>query len=243
MRNVFAFDVDGTLTAPRQRIDAEFENFMRSFVRSQTVFLITGSEYDMIGEQLPSDILQSCDGVFTCSGAELWQDRNVIYRKTHKFPDKLIEAAEHFVDTSPYPTRCGNHIEHRPGMLNISVVGRNANLAQRKAYHRWETGMMERKAFVFDLLKEFPEYEASTGGEISIDIVPNGWTKAVARAEIEKRSPRCNILFFGDKMSEGGNDKPLADELEKYPQHTAIPVKTYEDTWSHLQAHMSTMAA
>lgn len=243
MRNVFAFDVDGTLTAPRQRIHVEFENYLRQFVRAQTVFLVTGSDHEKISEQLPSDILQACDGVFTCSGAELWQHKNIVYRKTHKFPDKLIELAEHFIDGSPYPLRCGNHIEHRPGMLNISVVGRNASLDQRKAYHRWEETAMERKAFVYDLLNEFPEYEASTGGEISIDIVPNGWTKAVARTEIEKRVPRCSIMFFGDKMADGGNDKPLADELAKYPQHSAISVESYEDTWSHLMAHVGAMAA
>jgi len=243
VRNVFAFDVDGTLTAPRQRINPGFENYLRQFVNCQTVFLITGSDHEKISEQLPSDILQACDGVFTCSGAEFWQQKNTIYRKTHMFPKKLIELAEHFIDSSPYPLRCGNHIEHRPGMLNISVVGRNASLEQRKAYHRWEEGSMERKAFVSNLLNEFPEYEASTGGEISIDIVPNGWTKAVARAEIEKRVPGCNIIFFGDKMSDGGNDKPLADELGKYPQHNAIAVESYEETWSHLVTHVGAMAA
>ncbi|MEM8750273.1 MAG: hypothetical protein AAGF28_08215 [Pseudomonadota bacterium] len=243
MKQVFAFDVDGTLTAPRQPIDKDFESSFRCFLRSNTVFLITGSDRGKISEQLPEDLMAMCEGLFTCSGAELWRGSDLVYRKRHSFPGRLIEAAEHFIDNSPYPVRCGNHIEPRPGMLNISVVGRNASLEQRRAYHDWERTQQERSMFVASLLAEFPAYEASTGGEISIDIVPRGWTKAVARAEIEKRVPGCAITFFGDKMDTNGNDKPLADELEKFRQHRAIPVKTYKDTWEVLRSIESANAA
>lgn len=243
MRQIFAFDVDGTLTAPRQHISPDFEAYFRDFVQSNIVFLITGSDHDKISEQLPTDLIAMCQGVFTCSGAEMWQGSYLVYRKTHNFPGSLIEVAEHFIDNSSYPVRCGNHIEPRPGMLNISVVGRNASLEQRWAYHQWEQKRQERSAFVASLLSEFPDYEASTGGEISIDIVPKGWTKAVARAEIEKRVPACSITFFGDKMDHNGNDKPLADELAKFPQHRAIPVNTFEDTWDALRSIEAARAA
>ena len=243
MKKVVAFDVDGTLTVPRQRIDHEFELYFTEFVKSNTVFLITGSDLTKIHEQLPKSLMDMCEGVFTCSGAELWRKSKLIYQKNHTFPERLLEAAEHFIDTSPYPLRCGNHIEHRPGMLNISVVGRNADMEQRKSYHAWESKKHERLEFVTSLLDEFPEYEASTGGEISIDIVPNGWTKAVARVEIEKIVPNCSITFFGDKMGPNGNDKPLADELKKFPQHSAIAVETYLDTWNELRSLSVSSAA
>ncbi len=243
MKNVYAFDVDGTLTAPRQRISPDFEHFMRSFVSRETVYLVTGSDYSKISEQLPADIMESCKGIFTCSGAELWQNSRIVYRKTHNFPEKLVELVEHFIDTSAYPLRCGTHIEPRPGMLNISSIGRQANLAQRKAYHAWDKVHQERKAFVDALLLEFPQYEASTGGEISIDIVPTGWTKAVARREIETRQFGCSITFFGDRMGPDGNDKPLADALARNPRHKSIAVNSYQDTWNELKRIQNSKAA
>ena len=234
MENVFAFDVDGTLTAPRQRIDQEFEQFFRAFVAMHPVYLVTGSDYSKICEQLPTDILEACKGVFTCSGAELWQNGKIVYRKTHSFPECLLELVEYFIDNSAYPLRCGTHIEPRPGMLNISSIGREASLEQRQAYHAWDRIARERKSFVDALLLEFPQYEASTGGEISIDIVPRGWTKAVARREIESRQFGCSITFFGDRMGPDGNDKPLADELARFPQHKSIAVNSFQDTWNAL---------
>ena len=235
MKNVYAFDVDGTLTEPRQHIHPDFECFFREFVETHSVYLVTGSGYSKISKQLPNSITDQCRGVFTCSGAEFWQGVKVVYRKTHTFPDRMIALIEHFIDTSPYPERSGTHIEPRPGMLNVSVVGRDATLKQRKEYHEWDNQRLERKAFVTFLLKEFPQYEASIGGEISIDIVPNGWTKAVAKKEIEKRERDCTITFFGNRMGVDGNDKPLADELLKFPQHKAIAVYNFQDTWQLLQ--------
>ena len=243
MKQVYAFDVDGTLTRPRQRISPDFEKFFANFVNSHTVFLITGSDKAKISEQLPRNLMVNCEGLFTCSGAEFWQGDDVVYRKSHIFPNRLLEAAEHFIDTSPYPIRCGTHIEPRPGMLNISVVGRDGNLAQRKAYHEWEKKSQERLAFVSSLLAEFPDYEASTGGEISIDIVPKGWTKAVARAEIEKVIPGCSITFFGDRMGDNGNDKPLADELNKFSHHHAVSVESFQETWQALLSIKALAAA
>jgi len=243
MENVYAFDVDGTLTAPRQRIDPDFELFFREFVATNPVYLVTGSDYSKICEQLPTDIMELCKGVFTCSGAELWQNGKIVYRKTHTFPDRLVELVEHFIDSSAYPLRCGTHIEPRPGMLNISSIGRQATLEQRKAYHAWDKTAQERKVFVDSLLFEFPQYESSTGGEISIDIVPRGWTKAVARREIETRQFGCSITFFGDRMGPDGNDKPLADELASFPQHKAIAVGTFYDTWNSLYALKKACAA
>ena len=120
-------------------------------------------------------------------------------------------------------------------MLNITTVGRNASNEERKAYHAWDNQHRERQEFIRVLSGQYPHYEFSAGGEISVDIVPYGWTKAVAKKEIEERHLDCSITFFGDRMGEGGNDKPLADVLKKHPNHRAVHVGSYEDTWKILQ--------
>ena len=234
MEKIYAFDVDGTLTEPRQLIDPQFNEFFLEFAKKNLVYLVTGSDRDKIAEQLPAETMNACYGLFACSAAELWAGERLIYRKEHDFPEAMYAAIEHLIDTSPYSKRCGRHIEERPGMLNITTVGRNASNEERKAYHAWDNEHRERQEFIRVLSGQYPHYEFSAGGEISVDIVPYGWTKAVAKAEIEARHRGCSITFLGDRMDEGGNDKPLADALKKDPNHRAIHVASWEDTWKHL---------
>ena len=242
MEKIYAFDVDGTLTYPRQRIDPQFNQLFLNFAHRNLVYLVTGSDRSKILEQLPEQTINACYGMFTCSAAELWAGSRLIYRKEHEFPRGLIQAAEHLIDTSPYDHRCGKHIEHRSGMLNITTVGRKATTEQRKRYHAWDQENHERKEFIRVLQSQYPEYEFSAGGEISVDIVPFGWTKAVAKTEIEQRHFECSITFFGDRMAKGGNDKPLADALKSNPRHQAIAVNSFHDTWAHLQSHCAVAA-
>lgn len=233
---IYIFDVDGTLTPHRARVKPDFEIFFRQFVAKQNTYLISGSDISKINEQLPEDILNACRGVFGCSGAEFWQNGTQQYQKDHVFPDEMLKSFQAYIDNSPYPDRYGNHIEMRIGMVNISVVGRDATTAQRKHYSEWDVIAEERKQFVEQFNSIDQPYEASAGGQISIDIVPKGYNKSMAMGEILKREPDSALIFFGDRMAQGGNDKPLADALEKAgPPHRAFPVTTYLDTWEELK--------
>ena len=233
---IYIFDVDGTLTPHRARVEPEFETFFRQFVADQNVYLISGSDIAKIKEQLPEDILNTCRGVFGCSGAEFWQQGKLQYQKDHVFPDEMLESFQAYIDSSPYHERYGNHIEMRIGMVNISVVGRDATTAQRKHYSEWDMIAQERKQFVEQFNNIDHPYEASAGGQISIDIVPKGYNKSMAMNEILKRETDGALMFFGDRMADGGNDKPLADALKNAgPPHGSFPVKTYLDTWEELK--------
>jgi len=64
---------------------------------------------------------------------------------------------------------------------------------------------------------------------------PLGWSKAVAKTEIEARHRECQITFFGDRMDNGGNDKPLADALRESGHHSAVAVSSYLSTWALMQ--------
>lgn len=243
MEKIYVFDVDGTLTKPRQPITPEFNQYFLEFARRNLVYLITGSDFPKLKEQLPDETIDACYGVFTCSGSELRAGERLIYRKEHKFPDPLIAALEHVVDGSAYKTRCGNHIEPRAGMLNVSVVGRNATMRERRDYHEWDKVEGEREEIIRTIESNFLGYEASAGGEISVDIVPLGWSKAVAKTEIEARHRDCHITFFGDRMDNGGNDKPLADVLREDERHMAVSVSSYLSTWALMQMVLAAKAA
>jgi len=233
--NVFLFDVDGTLTAPRQPICPEFGEFFENFCRNNIVFLISGSDLAKIKEQVPDQIRQTCYGVFGSSGAEYYEKSFRIYSKEHRFPEMLIKLCEEFVADSEYPFRAGNHLEFRPGMLNISAIGRNATDAERATYYAWDKNSEERHAFADKLNALDLGYEVSCGGEISLDIVPAGWNKSVAKREVLERLPAGRLIFFGDRINEGGNDMPLAKALDDGTGlHTSFKVGSFQDTWKIL---------
>jgi phosphomannomutase len=233
--NVLLFDVDGTLTLPRQPISPEFAPFFDAFCRQNPVFLISGSDISKIREQIPEATINACAGVFGASGAEYYEKSLQVYSKQHTFPDELVQLCSDFVDQSPYPFRAGNHLEYRPGMLNISVVGRNATVAQRSAYHVWDQTTNERRIFADKLNALDLGYEVSCGGEISLDIVPAGWNKSVAKREVLGRFPAARLVFFGDGIREGGNDLPLAEALDDGSGlHKSFKVDNFQDTWKML---------
>ena len=75
---------------------------------------------------------------------------------------------------SQFSLRTGNHIEERSGMVNFSVVGRNATAEQRAKYVEYDTVKNERTNIANAFNTMFPELQATVGGETGIDIAPRG---------------------------------------------------------------------
>jgi hydroxymethylpyrimidine pyrophosphatase-like HAD family hydrolase len=55
-KDVYLFDVDGTLTNSRSLIDPDFKEFFLNFIANHNVCIVTGSDYSKTLEQLGEDI-------------------------------------------------------------------------------------------------------------------------------------------------------------------------------------------
>ena len=224
---IYVFDVDGTLTPAREKMDPEFKLRFKEFFRSQEYALVSGSDYNKLLFQVGVDILSDAKYVFACAGNSVWQ-KGVEIHKSDWVPSKLlIDRLNFILDNSKYADRFGNHIEHRPGMINFSVVGRMALPIERKNYYDWDKIHNEREDICNELLKEFPELEFEVGGEISIDIYPLGNNKSQVLNYIKD-----TIYFFGDGIMPGKNDWRLAEVLT-YPSRS-FPVSNWNDTLKKL---------
>lgn len=176
-------------------------------------YLVTGSDYSKVVDQVPQAVLDAVRGTFTCVGNELWQNGRAMFSMRHSFPETMIEAIRVLLAKCAYGVRTGRHVEERAGTLNVSVVGRNADARERAAYHRHDGLTGERKWLIEAIERQFPDYEARHGGQISIDISPRGWNKSRVATEIRDRHDDPVVHFFADNLSSGGNDRPLADAL------------------------------
>ena len=228
--NKFIFDVDGTLTPSRQKIDPQFEAWFSNFISKEKVWLVTGSDYAKTVEQLGAEICESVVTVYNCSGNDTWFKGKRVNAKSFDAPKELYELMNGWLQTSPFPLRTGNHIEERMGTINFSIVGRNCTLGERKLYVKHDIENRERETIALQINSEFPTITATVGGETGIDIYRKGCDKSQILEDFD--APYDNIYFFGDKCDQGGNDWPLANRLK--PKQV-FNVRDWQETWKILK--------
>lgn len=236
MRSIFLFDVDGTLTEPREEMTTRFANLFATLLNREIVYLVSGSDIAKIREQVPSHLLEKCAGIFASSANEFWISDVVQYENVYVPSPGITRFLVSTLSSSKYDTKTGNHIEHRPGMINFSIVGRKATKEQRKAYNKWDNESHERKKLAVRLMAEHPELDVKVGGEISIDIYPKGLDKAQAVQYLREEYGQCQIVFFGDRTDEDGNDySVLAEMVQTDIVHA---VENCEDTYEILKNYL-----
>jgi len=225
----FLFDIDGTLTEPRQPMDSEFAIWFENWVSERNVYLISGSDLPKIQEQIPSKILNKCKGVFSCMGNEFWIDNKNVYKNQLEIPEEVENFLESKIVNSDFEHRKPPHFEYRTGMLNFSIVGRGASQSLRLYYSEWDEMRQER----YEIAKEFNklfnkkyDIEALAGGQISLDIQGIGKDKGQAIDHLDYD----NYVFFGDKCTPSGNDFALYKRVEE-----KWHVQDYKQTFSILK--------
>jgi len=209
----FIFDVDGTLTPSRGKMNESFVTFFFDFCKNNDVYLVTGSDKEKTIEQIGEKIYNRCKRVYQCNGNDVWIGNENIQTNEWTLPDLARTFLISCEYESQFNIRTGNHIEERPGMINFSVVGRNANAEQRASYVTYEEQNSERKKIAEAFNTMFPDLSAKVGGETGIDISPKGADKSQIVKDFDKED---TLWFFGDAIYEGGNDYPLAKLIKNH---------------------------
>lgn len=218
----FIFDVDGTLTPSRQRIDTDFAVYFSTFCVDNYVYLVTGSDREKTIEQVGEEIYSLSKRVYNCSGSDVWEGEKNVYTSTWTLPHEAEKWLRQECRISEFPLRTGLHIEKRPGMVNFSIVGRHATLGERKLYVKHDIKTNERARIAKEFKKRFPDIQAVVGGETGIDIFPVGKDKAQIIDDFDKND---KLYFFGDRMDKDGNDYSLAQKV-----HYAKSVSGWKET-------------
>ena len=251
MKNIVLFDLDGTLTPPRESMDENMLEYIEGLQRWADIGIVTGSPFQYISEQAP-EFLRQFDyhedgGVFRimpCNGTQLYVSTGFGYKKVHEANMKETLGTEAYrrliwvisnlqvnlLEGIDIPLS-GNFISYRGSMLNWCMIGRDATSQERKAFVGLDTKFQVRtklsQAFS-DNLKEFKleGIEHAIGGNTSIDVYPTGWDKRYALNHIQDYD---NIYFVGDRCDPGGNDYSLYQVLDEDKRFkTTGPAQTKE---------------
>tara|TARA_Y200000002_G_scaffold354424_1_gene334656 strand:+ start:22 stop:726 length:705 start_codon:yes stop_codon:yes gene_type:complete len=228
----YIFDVDGTLTPSRKQIEPKFLRFFREFIIYNHVTLITGSDREKTIEQITPEIYNNCWRVYNCSGCDVYEGNRNVYRDSWELPKNVERFLEDELAYSCFPIRNGLHIERRPGGVNFSILGRGKDTSHgREEYVKWDNERLERVDIADRLKNQFPDLEVNLGGQTGLDLAAKGKNKGQIIKDFDKTD---DLHFFGDMMSEGQNDWPLAMAIVDNMMGSCYNVNDYKETWELL---------
>ena len=245
MKRVVLFDMDGTLTDARKKIDWDMVIEIRELSRYAEIGIVTGSDLNYLREQCSMlwREINSCDPnnvtLLPCNGTKhlKWCKKqkdfipvntvdmrekvgSVVYRK---LIENLVKVQDYFITyTSPSCPLSGTFLSYRGSLLNYCPIGRDSNDEDREAFRLLDDQNIIRCRLIDRLKSDIPDlidsFEIRLGGETSIDIFPKGWNKTYALRFYQDH----DVHFVGDRCELGGNDHDIYLAVKKGNGHKTI---------------------
>ena len=227
MKTLFLFDMDGTLTAPRQKISTNVELMLGRIQNAgHEVGIITGSGMNYVKQQCATffdlSLLDTaavhflpCNGTkYILNGREIYSQNMKEYlglKKWRELISFLMNIQNRLCMQLPasFPLT-GHFFDYRESMLNWCPIGRNADSNDRQAWELLDHEGRIRKPILEEVrtFVQTSELDLSVklGGDTSFDIYPFGWDKTYPLNETDCFNDYEKIYFIGDRCKRNGND-------------------------------------
>lgn len=220
-KKLLAFDVDGTLSQSRCKIDPEMVDIIKRLLKVKKVAIITGGAFADIERQVLLEIgltneLNKNLTLLPTNGGGLWIfDGKWVEISAHKLKpeekEKITKAIQEVVGieaSQPDVNGFGNKIQDRNSEITFSALGEHAPVELKRA---WDPDFQKRIVLQGAFEQKLPDFEVKIGGTTSIDITPKGMDKAYGITKLMNylKLTKEDILFFGDTVYENGNDYPV----------------------------------
>ncbi|WP_279101616.1 HAD-IIB family hydrolase [Gordonia bronchialis] len=124
----------------------------------------------------------------------------------------------------------GPILEDRGSQITFSALGQSAPVDAKSA---WDPDGAKKESLRAYAAQRLPDLEVRSGGSTSVDVTKKGIDKAYGANKLMHILDLGidDILFFGDRLDEGGNDYPV-----KALGITSIAVHGWEDTFAKLSS-------
>ncbi len=226
-KNLFVFDLDGTLTPSKSVADREMIGLLLRLLKKKCVAVIGGGKYELFKEQLVRRLPRRDERLsrlflFPTSSTAFYRfmDRKWVCVYSHglspaerKKIKKMFAVAFTKIGYVHPEQTYGPVIEDRGTQITFSALGQEiiAQLGVRRGLalkEGWNKNHDVRPELMKALKRLLPKFEVRQGGLSSIDVTRKGIDKAYGIRQIEKTLgvPRKEMLFMGDAIFPGGND-------------------------------------
>ena len=234
MDTIILFDIDGTLTEPRNKMQDKMLNVLLELKnKNYTIGCVGGSDFQKAKDQIGNNILSIFNYSFFENGLVAYKNEKILNIQDLKTfignekLNKFINFVLKYISRLEIPIKRGTFIEFRNGMINISPIGRNCSQIERNDFEKFDNENNIRKKMIDALKLEFQDYDFtySIGGQISFDVFPKGWDKTYCLQFLKDFK---KIYFFGDKTYLGGNDYEIYNSCRTIGFQTNGPDNTIE---------------
>lgn len=252
MKKLLAFDLDGTLAPSKSTIPDRIAELLVLLLEHYQICIITGGKYEIIKQQVLDNLkaeprlLQNLHIMPTCGTRYYSYDLTAhdwIRRYAEDFTDeqkqRIFAALDNAIEKFELKKAktYGDLVEDRHSQVTLSTLGQDvvAVLGDEgvKLKEAWDPTGQKKQAIRTFVAGLIPDFEVRAAGATSIDITKPGLDKSYGMQKLINMLDisKDEILFFGDKLQEGGNDYPV-----KSMGIDAIEVGRWEDTAIALEA-------
>lgn len=216
MKELVAFDLDGTLAPSKSPIDVEMGALLQRLFALVRVAIISGGDFPQFKKQVVDNIPSGSNfanlSLLPTTGTKFYTydgDWKVLYSEDLTAAEKtsIEQAIEKAVAASGFQPQqsWGPRIEDRGTQITYSALGQQAPLSEKE---RWDPDFQKRQKIKALLDPMLPEFSIRLGGTTSIDVTRAGIDKGYAIRKLRDvlGVPIEQMLFIGDAIFPGGND-------------------------------------
>jgi HAD superfamily hydrolase (TIGR01484 family) len=224
MKKLIAFDLDDTLAITKSEISDRMSELLGRLLEKYDVCVITGGRFEQIEKQVvkrldvPEHLLGKLHLMPTC-GTRYYRYDELNHKWVMQYAEdltkeqkqKIVKALETVAKDMGIwcDNPAGEIIEDRFSQITMSALGQQATPEDKYA---WSEKFKDVRPIYRDKVAELlPDLEVRIGGTTSTDITLPGIDKAYGMQKLIEAIDisKDEILFFGDKLQEGGNDFPV----------------------------------
>ena len=222
MKQLVAFDLDGTLAESKQPLQEPMGEAIANLLDVADVAVISGGDWPQFEKQvasrLPGRANRNRLWLMPTTGTKLYTFDERGWHPVHAelFDDetkkKILEAFDASLEATGFvPEQTwGERIEDRGSQITFSALGQQAPI---NAKEHWDPKFEKRKIIQADLKQRLPGLSINMGGATSIDITREGVDKAYGLKKLRDASGIAleAMMFIGDAIFPGGNDYPAKE--------------------------------
>ena len=222
MKQLVAFDLDGTLAESKQPLGDEMAEALSDLLQVSDVAVISGGDWPQFEKQVASRLPARADRfrlwLMPTTGTKLYTHRDGAWQPAYAelFDDdqkqQIRAAFDAALDATGFVPEetWGERIEDRGSQITFSALGQQAPIHAKDV---WDPDFAKRKIIQADLRTRLPGLSINMGGATSIDITREGVDKGYGLKKLADASgfPLESMLFVGDAIFPGGNDYPAKE--------------------------------
>lgn len=222
MKELIAFDLDGTLAESKQPLQEPMQEALADLLSVAHVAVISGGDWPQFHKQVASRLPARADlsrlWLMPTTGTKLYTHRDgawsVVYAELFEEAQKaeIFSAFDASLEATGFTPEeiWGERIEDRGSQITFSALGQQAPIHAKEI---WDPQFEKRKIIQADLRKRLPGLSINMGGATSIDITREGVDKAYGLKKLRDASGIAldAMVFIGDAIFPGGNDYPAKE--------------------------------